>query len=216
MNREKLIQFLEGLLASKTRITRRKVMADTGCSAYTLKRAIQVRPDLKPVLKKESSKTNTDLINTVRELFPYMEIVPEFHIGKRLRLDIFISDIRVGIEYNGEQHNEIVQFSNDIGIEQLINGKNRDMRKKQMCEEAKISLLIITPESELLTDKDKLRTAILDIASFDKVLEEQDEDTKKEEWKAKKNAQAKEFRKKQYRRQKEWAKQRREAEKAGQ
>ena len=54
-------------------------------------------------------------------------------------LDIYISDCRVGIEYQGEQHYKAVEIWG--GIESLRKNQERDLRKKILCADNGVTLL---------------------------------------------------------------------------
>jgi hypothetical protein len=80
----------------------------------------------------------------INETELYYKIKTEFgqynviHHGKplwigRQHLDIYIEELNVGIEYMGKQHYEAIDFFG--GEESLLKTKERDLRKKQICEE---------------------------------------------------------------------------------
>lgn len=54
-------------------------------------------------------------------------------------LDIFVPELNLGIEYQGEQHYKPVEiFGGDVGFE---NTKKRDQKKKQLCRENNVRLI---------------------------------------------------------------------------
>ncbi len=79
--------------------------------------------------------TETHLFNLIKELFPNLN--PIFHYrGKEmqgLELDIFIEELKLGIEYQGEQHFEAIEHWG--GKDGLIKRKQNDKRKIQLCKE---------------------------------------------------------------------------------
>jgi len=81
------------------------------------------------------------LYNIVCVLLPNRKILrhyrPEFLEG--LELDIFIPDLRVGIEYQGIQHYE--PTSHWGGEDAFHRLKIRDSRKKQLCRQASLNLI---------------------------------------------------------------------------
>ena len=83
----------------------------------------------------------TLLYNVVRALFPNDEIIrhhrPEWLGG--LELDIYIPSLRLGIEYQGVQHDRPAQWWG--GEAALVRQKERDRRKARLCESAGIRLM---------------------------------------------------------------------------
>ena len=84
-------------------------------------------------------KSETELAVLVRKYFPDMirEWSPDW-LGAQ-RIDIFIPSLKIGIEYNGEQHYKPVEFfGGDKGFESLV---ERDHRKKYICEQNGIQII---------------------------------------------------------------------------
>lgn len=54
-------------------------------------------------------------------------------------LDIFIPSVNVGIEYQGKQHYEPVEFFG--GIERFLEGQARDEKKRALCKEHGVTLI---------------------------------------------------------------------------
>lgn len=79
--------------------------------------------------------SETDLFYKIKEEFFDYKVV---HSAKpkwlgRQHLDIHIEELNIGIEYQGKQHFEPVDFFG--GEESFIRNVERDLRKKQLCEE---------------------------------------------------------------------------------
>lgn len=105
--------------------------------------------------KKEISRGNKLMVTLLREMFPGYTIKPEYHIGERLRLDAYMRILKVGWEYNGEQHYEPVCFggiSFEEAQQNLRKQQERDQRKKELCEEQGITLIIIKYTEDLTKD----------------------------------------------------------------
>lgn len=80
---------------------------------------------------------------------------PDLTIGRHYRsdfldgleLDIFMEDIKVGIEYQGIQHYEPVDHWG--GEEGLKMPQKRDQKKKELCDEHDVGLVRIRHDQEL-------------------------------------------------------------------
>jgi hypothetical protein len=91
----------------------------------------------------------TILFNYINILFPEYNVIressPEW-IGKQ-RLDIFIPELSLAIEYQGEQHFKEVSIFG--GKEGLKKAKERDAIKKIKCKENKVTLIYFTYKENL-------------------------------------------------------------------
>ncbi len=67
-----------------------------------------------------------------------------------LEIDIYISGLELGFEYQGIQHYEPVEHWG--GLEQLEKQQRNDRRKKELCEEHGVDLVIVDYNEELSTD----------------------------------------------------------------
>jgi hypothetical protein len=116
-----------------------------------LERALEneIRERLDYPLIGEGWVQETLLFNLIRKIFPNYEIIhhyfPEFLGGQEL--DIFIEDLNLGIEYQGQQHFEPIEFFG--GIENFEKLVERDKRKEKLCKEYKIPLLYFDYKEEL-------------------------------------------------------------------
>jgi hypothetical protein len=79
----------------------------------------------------------------LKSRFPNLKIISQYspHWLGRQRIDIFIEEINLAIEYNGKQHYEPIDFFG--GKDGLINNQNRDRKKKQKCIENNVHLIEI-------------------------------------------------------------------------
>ena len=66
------------------------------------------------------------------------------------RLDIYIPSLKAAIEYQGKQHTEAVEFFG--GRQGLLNNRQRDLRKKHVCEAHGIKLIYWNYDQPLTTD----------------------------------------------------------------
>lgn len=97
----------------------------------------------------EAWANETLLYQLVSELYPdrkiYRHFRPEFL--EFLELDVYIPDLKLGIEYQGIQHFEPVEHWG--GRKALEKVKERDARKKKLCEENGIKLIYFYYYEEL-------------------------------------------------------------------
>jgi len=102
--------------------------------------------------KGHSSMGETSLYNLVKNVFPNHKVERHYR-GKwldRLELDIFVHELNLGIEYQGEQHFQAVEHWG--GEEALKKGQARDEKKKYLCEVNKVALEYFY-FNEVLTDE---------------------------------------------------------------
>lgn len=91
----------------------------------------------------------TALYRVVQSLFPQKEVVHHYRakwLGRQ-ELDIFVPDLKVAIEFHGEQHFEPVSAWG--GEEALDRTRARDSRKVELCERAGVKLVVFTFRDEL-------------------------------------------------------------------
>ena len=100
----------------------------------------------------EAWTSETILYYIVQSLFQDMTVLrhyrPEFLQG--LELDIFIKELKVGIEYQGIQHFEPVDHWG--GIEALQKLKARDKKKREICRSLGIDLIYFKYDEGLSND----------------------------------------------------------------
>jgi len=86
----------------------------------------------------------TELYNKILKEFPDYDVI---HHGKpkwigRQHLDIYIPQIKLAIEFQGEQHFEPIDFFG--GEESFKNTVERDTRKQKLCKKNKCELIIVS------------------------------------------------------------------------
>lgn len=74
-------------------------------------------------------------------------------------LDIYIPSLKIGIEYQGVQHYESVEFFD--GKESLFNRKQRDLRKKQLCQTHGVKLITWSYREQITEENVKNKIGIL-------------------------------------------------------
>jgi hypothetical protein len=98
--------------------------------------------------RKHISTPQTAILNFIQELKPGLKIEEEFHIGDRLRLDIYLPDIGCAIEYHGRQHFTFVKHFHKT----LTNFQDmlaRDKTKAEKCKELGIRLIVFSFEDKI-------------------------------------------------------------------
>jgi len=110
----------------------------------------------------EAWTSETILYYIVKKLFPDKTVLrhyrPDFLQG--LEIDIFIKELKVGIEYQGIQHFEPVDYWG--GIDALQKLKVRDKKKKEICDSLGIPIVYFKYNEGLNNDLvlDKLKNHI--------------------------------------------------------
>jgi hypothetical protein len=110
------------------------------------------RPELNNLLKKTGlswvkrnnrklSRGHSALTQIMQRILPNEEIVNEFHIGERLRLDIYCPSYNLAAEYHGRQHFFYSgHFHEDIDA--FHASVERDLKKEELCREKGIALVV--------------------------------------------------------------------------
>ena len=96
--------------------------------------------------------SETHLFHLIKEIFP--EYNPIFHYSggemQGLELDIFIQELRLGIEYQGEQHYQIIEhWGGEEGLNKRI---ENDKRKLELCKQNNYTLIEFTFNDDLNRD----------------------------------------------------------------
>jgi hypothetical protein len=90
--------------------------------------------------------SETQLYYEIKATFPKYKVVPHAKLPflGRQHLDVFIEDLNIALEYQGEQHTTpIGYFGGDQGHKQIL---ERDAHKKELCEQNGISLIYVFPK----------------------------------------------------------------------
>jgi len=104
--------------------------------------------------KGEKWVNETLLYNSIKTKYPEYTVHHDYGTKwlKPQRLDVYIEEINVGVEYQGKQHQEPVEFFG--GIEGFKKIQERDAKKKRLCEENNCTLIYVYPdESDEVVDK---------------------------------------------------------------
>ena len=97
----------------------------------------------------EGWDSETMLYNMVKQLFPKYSI--HFHYRpaflKGLELDVYIDELRLGIEYQGIQHYQPIKHWG--GTDSLKKTEERDRKKRELCKLNNVKLIEIRYDEEL-------------------------------------------------------------------
>ena len=90
---------------------------------------------------KKMSRGQTALTAVMKKLLPGEEIINEFHIGDRLKLDVYCPKYKIAAEYHGRQHFFYTErfFDSKYDFEQA---QLRDVKKAELCEQNGIALIV--------------------------------------------------------------------------
>lgn len=101
--------------------------------------------------RRKMSRGQTALTLMLKKMIPGMEIVNEFHIGDKLKLDIYCPSYQLAIEFHGRQHFYYTGrfFESRYEFEEA---QKRDEKKAQWCKDNGITLVVFR-YNDSLTEK---------------------------------------------------------------
>jgi len=109
----------------------------------------------------EAWTSETTLFYIVQSLFPDATVLrhyrPDFLQG--MELDVFIQELRIGIEYQGVQHFEPVEHWG--GMEALKELQARDKKKREICDSLGIELISFKHDEDLSSQSVSAKLATL-------------------------------------------------------
>jgi len=90
--------------------------------------------------------SETELYNKIKEKFSQHTVHHDFGPDwlKSQRLDVYIEELNLGFEYQGEQHQRPIEFFG--GEKAFKKTVERDTKKKRLCEENNCKLIYIYPD----------------------------------------------------------------------
>lgn len=97
------------------------------------------------------SRGQAALTQIMNKLLPGETIETEYHIGERLRLDVYCPRYELAAEYHGRQHFFYTEFFHG-DKEGFYASQERDERKQELCKELGISLVIFRYDDTLTED----------------------------------------------------------------
>lgn len=106
----------------------------------------------------------TILYKTIKEIFPKYNVKHHYFaewLGGQ-ELDIFIEELNIGIEYQGKQHFEAIDFfGGEIGLKAT---KERDKRKLQICKRRNVKIIYFRYDEKL--KKELIRLRLIESINF--------------------------------------------------
>jgi len=101
--------------------------------------------------KKKSSRGQNALTHLMKKLLPGQKIINEYHIGDKMKLDVYCPSYKLAAEFHGRQHFYYTQrfYESKYDFDQAV---ERDKTKLQKCEELGI-VLVVFRYNDLLTEE---------------------------------------------------------------
>ena len=106
------------------------------------------------------SKGADILYKIICKILPGRKIKKEYLIDGKMRIDFFIPELKLGIEYDGRQHDEFVKHFHK-SASGFLEAKMRDKLKSGFCENNGISLIRFSHDEELT--EELVRSKIMEI-----------------------------------------------------
>jgi len=119
--------------------------------------------------RKKMSRGQTALTGIMQKLLPNEVIVNEYHIGDKLKLDVYCPSYSLAAEYHGRQHFYYTgRFFNSKY--EFLEAQKRDERKAEWCKENGITLIVFRYNDSLneLSVYNRMLEAIRNSPKLDK------------------------------------------------
>jgi len=99
------------------------------------------------------SKGAKELLELVQQIFPNQRIELEHNVAERgaLFVDIYLPRLKVGFEFDGQQHFEYCEHFHG-SRENFIKAKKRDAEKDDRCRDKGITLIRVAYNEEMTKD----------------------------------------------------------------
>ena len=135
------------------------ILAQAGWTAFEIATAHKVKitniqrraSQLGLKLNRSNSLGNAILRDWLRTVFPGAKLEEEYHLGERLRLDFYLPDYNLAVEFDGIQHREYNEFFHG-SPEAYAEARSRDQRKNELCDLKDITLVRYTMVEEFSAD----------------------------------------------------------------
>jgi len=124
--------------------------------------------------RKKMSKGQSILTSIVKKLLPGQKIINEYHLGDRLKLDVYCPSYRLACEFHGIQHFKYSPLFFD-SKEEFIEAQKRDSKKAEMCAQHGIQLVVFRYNDNISEDNvydrilDALRSGANDKSTVKKI-----------------------------------------------
>ena len=91
----------------------------------------------------------TELFYKIKEIFQNYNVIQhaKFEWLGRQHIDIYVEELKVAIEYQGEQHDRPIDFFG--GEKAFIKNQKRDTRKRELCKQHNIKLIYVRKNYDL-------------------------------------------------------------------
>lgn len=109
--------------------------------------------------RKKMSRGQTALTAAMQKLLPGEKIINEYHIGDKLKLDVYCPKYEIAAEFHGRQHYYYTSrfFESKYDFEEAI---KRDEKKEQWCADNGVALIVF-----------RYNDSLTEQAVFDRLLE---------------------------------------------
>jgi len=142
------IEYMVDLLLDSS-LSLTDIAKELDCSIQTLNKKIN-QHGLSWLKKshRKMSRGQAALTAVMQKLLPNEEILNEYHLGDRLKLDVYCPKYKIGAEYHGRQHFYFTGrfFKSREDFEDAV---ARDNKKITRCEELGIALIIFRYNDKL-------------------------------------------------------------------
>jgi len=91
--------------------------------------------------RRKMSRGQTALTLMLKKLIPGEKIINEYHIGEKLKLDIYCPAYKLAVEFHGRQHFYYTGRFFDSKYE-FEEAQKRDIKKTEWCKENDIALVV--------------------------------------------------------------------------
>lgn len=111
--------------------------------------------------RRKMSKGQTILTSIIKNLLPGEKIINEYHLGERLKLDVYCPKYKLAAEFHGIQHFQYSERFFEFR-EDFLEAQKRDKRKEELCREQGIVLVVFRYDDKLTEDAvyDRILAAI--------------------------------------------------------
>lgn len=91
--------------------------------------------------RKKMSRGQSALTEVMKKLLPKEQIINEYHIGDKLKLDVYCPKYAIAAEYHGRQHYYYTSrfFDSKYDFEESV---KRDEKKEQWCRDNGVALIV--------------------------------------------------------------------------
>lgn len=98
--------------------------------------------------KKKTSRGQSALTQAMKKLFPGQKIINEYHLGERLKIDVYCPEYKIGAEFHGRQHFYYTKRFFESKYD-FIQAQKRDEKKIELCKKNDITLVVFRYNDEL-------------------------------------------------------------------